>query len=304
MPFDPATSIATSAALDLSSLPAPDVVQQLGYEAILAALIADLQARWPEFDALVESEPLIKLLQLTAYRELVLRQQFNDRARSVMLAFAAGNDLVHLAALFGVSRLVLTPANPVTGAAAVLESDDDLRRRVLLAPDSWSVAGPEAAYIFHALSADPGILDASATSPAPGEVVVSLLSRTGTGAASAGQIAAVQAVVAGDGVRPLTDLVTVVSAQILPYQVIAQLTLFAGPDAPTILAQAIAAVTAHCEAARRMGRDVPRSALIAALHVGGVQRVVLAQPAADLVCSAIQAGHVTAITITIAGVDE
>lgn len=298
------SSIATSVALDLSSLPAPDVVEQLGYEAILAALIADLQARWPEFDALVESEPLIKLLQLTAYRELVLRQQFNDRARSVMLAFAGGGDLEHLAALFGVSRLELIPANPITGTAAVMESDDDLRRRVLLAPDAWSVAGPAAAYIYHALTADPGILDASATSPSPGEVVVSLLSRTGTGLASPEQIAAVEAVVNADGVRPLTDLVSVVSAAILPYQVTAQLTLFAGPDAGAILASALAAVTAHCESSRRMGRDIPRSALIAALHVGGVQKVVLTEPAADLVCSAVQAGHVTAFDVTIAGIGE
>lgn len=296
---DVTTSIATSVALDLSSLPAPDVVEQLGYEAILAALIADLSARWPEFDALVESEPLIKLLQLTAYRELVLRQQFNDRARSVMLAFAGGADLEHLAALFGVTRLVLTPANPLTGTAAVLESDDDLRRRVLLAPDSWSVAGPEAAYVYHALSAEPGILDASATSPTPGAVIVSLLSRTGSGAASPAQIAAVAAVVNADGVRPLTDLVTVQSAGIQNFVIEAEIRLFAGPDTPTIEAASRASLTAFLASAHRLGRDVPLSAIIAALHVGGVRKVVVSQPLADIECTRLQAPFCTATTITV-----
>ena len=46
-----------------------------------------------------------------------------------------------------------------------------------------SVAGPTGAYEFHALSADGDVKDAAATSPAPGEVVVTVLSRTGDGAA-------------------------------------------------------------------------------------------------------------------------
>lgn len=298
------STIATSPALDLSTLPAPAIVEQLSFEAILAAMQSDLLARWPEFSATVESDPIVKLLQVCAYRELVLRQQFNDRARGVMLAFATGTNLDHLAALFGVERQEITPADELTGTSAVMESDESLRRRVLLAPDSWSVAGPAAAYVFHALSADPDIADASATSPAPGEVLVSVLSATGDGSASPEQIAAVEAVVNSDGIRPLTDLVTVASAEILPYNVEAELTLFAGPDAPTILAQAIASVTAYCSASRRLGRDVPRSALIAALHVGGVQRVDLIQPAADLTCSEIQAGHAADIAVTVVGTGE
>lgn len=298
------SAIATSQALDLSTLPAPDIVEQRGFETILAALKADLLARWPAFSANLESDPVVKILEVVAYREMVLRQDFNDRARGVMLAFAGGGDLDHLAALFGVTRMVVTPANPLTGDPAVMEADDDLRRRVLLAPDSWSIAGPAAAYVFHALGADPGIADASATSPSPGEVIVSILSRTGDGTASPAQVAAVEAVVNADGVRPLTDHVTVQGAEILPYAVAANLTLFAGPDAPTILASAQASVAAFCAQARKLGRDIPRSALIAAIHVGGVQRVDLTSPAADLVCSDLQAGHLTGIALTLAGFAE
>ncbi|VEA33816.1 baseplate assembly protein [Salmonella enterica subsp. enterica] len=46
-----------------------------------------------------------------------------------------------------------------------------------------SVAGPTAAYEFHARSADGRVADASATSPAPAEVVLTVLSREGDGTA-------------------------------------------------------------------------------------------------------------------------
>ena len=82
-----------------------------------------------------------------------------------------------------------------------MESDADFRRRIILAPEGYSVAGPEGAYIFHALSADPDVLDASATSPTPGEVVVTVLSRTGDGTAPPELLATVEAAGSADDVR-------------------------------------------------------------------------------------------------------
>jgi phage-related baseplate assembly protein len=237
-----------------------------------------------------------------AYRELLLRARVNDAARSVMLASATGSDLEQLAALFGVSRLVLDPGDAAATPpiAPTLETDADLRRRTQLAPEGFSVAGPEGAYIFHALSvAD--VLDASVTSPAPGEVVVSVLSRTGDGAASAELVLAVAATLTSTAVRPLTDMVTVQSAQVVPYAVTAMLWTLPGPDAAVVLATAQARVQALIAATRRLGRDIARSALIAALHVDGVQRVDLTEPAVDIVITPSQAGSATAVTITSGG---
>src|SRR5690606_38241096 len=225
-----AGTLATSTAVDLSRLPPPNVVQALDYEVILADLQADLAARLPDFDAFLESDPAIKLLEIVAYRETLLRQRVNDAGRAVLVAYAAAGDLDNIAAVFGVARRELVPADPETGAPAVMEEDEDLRRRVLLAPDAYSVAGPRFAYVYHALSAHGDVLDASATSPAPGEVVVSVLSRIGDGAASAELLAAVEAVVNADDVRPLTDEVIVQSAGIVAFEVEAQLTLYSGPD--------------------------------------------------------------------------
>jgi phage-related baseplate assembly protein len=298
----PASSAST--AVDLSRLPPPDVVEQLSYEQILAGLIAAVQAAIPGFDATVESEPVVKLLQVVAYRELLIRQDFNDRARSVMLAYAGGADLDQLAALVGVSRLLVTPADELTGAAAVYEVDDALRARVTLAPESFSVAGPELAYVFHARSADADVLDASATSPAPGQVVVTVLSRAGNGEASAELLGKVAAVVNADEVRPLTDLVTVQSADVVEFAIAAQLVIYQGPDSSVVMAAAEASLQAYLEAGQRLGRDITLSGLYAALHVAGVQRVDLASPAVNLVLGPTQAPWCTGINLTSGGVGE
>lgn len=295
---------ASSTAIDLSRLPPPDVIEALDFEAILARRKADFLARYPEFSAFVESDPAIKLLETGAYAELVLRQRINDAARSVLIAYALGGNLDHLAALFGVTRRVITPANPPAVPAAIMESDEDLRRRVLLAPDSYSVAGPASAYVFHALSADGDVLDASAVSPRPGEVTVSVLSRLGDGTAAPELLTMVRNLLAGDEVRPLTDRVTVQSALLVPFDVAAQLTLYPGPDSQLILDSAIAALDQLLAANRRLGRNISRSAIIAALHVGGVQNVNLIEPVADVFVEQTEVARAGTISVTIAGFDE
>lgn len=293
-------------AVDLSRLPFPTVVEPLDVEAIVAAMLADLRARAPEFTALVESDPAYKILEACAYRELLLRQRVNEAAKAVLLAYAAGSDLDQIAANFNVQRLVLAPANPNTlpPTPAVLEPDDDLRRRVQLAFEGLSTAGPEGAYVFHALGAHPDVLDASATSPTPGVVVVSVLSRAGSGAPAAPVLAAVAAALADENVRPLTDQVTVVAASIVNFTVVASLTLYPGPDSTVVLAEANTRLTDYLARSRRLGRDVTRSGVFAALHAEGVQNVVLTQPAADVVVTPAQAAFCTARTVTVTGTGE
>lgn len=295
-------------AIDLSLLPVPDVVETLDYEVILAAMKADLAARAPEVAAVLalESEPLVKLLEVCAYREVLIRARVNDAAQAVTLARATGTDLDNLAALFGVARLVINPGDPlaVPPVAATLESDADLRRRAQLALEGFSTAGPEGAYVFHALSADADVLDVSATSPSAGDVLVTVLSRTGSGTAPAPLLATVQAALNADDVRPLCDNVVVQSAAIVSYAITATLYFYPGPDSAVVMAAAQAAATAYAAAQHRIGRDVTISGLHAALHQPGVQRVVLTSPSAALTIGSAQASWCTAITLANGGVDE
>ncbi len=288
---------ASSTAVDLSRLPAPAIVELLDYETIFSAYIADLQERLPIFDANVESDPVVKLLQVAAYRELMLRQQFNDRAQQLLVAYATGSNLDHLAALLSVERLVVDPGNPGDGIAPVMEDDGSLRRRIVLAPESWSVAGPELAYVFHARSADGRVADASATSPLPGEVLITILSTEGDGTPSPEVIAAVEAIVNGRPVRPLGDAVTVQAAELVEFEVAAIVHTFSGPDHDLVLSAAEASLQAFLADSRRLGRDIPISSLHAALTVPGVQKVVMVSPPADVVCGATQAARCTAVAI-------
>jgi len=294
---------ATYTAVDLSRLPAPDIIEALDFETIQADAVARMVELMPDFENR-DSDPVTKLLQVVSYIVQLVRQRVNDAARAVMPAYAVGADLDNIAALFGITRLTITPADTVLGIPAVMESDTDFRRRMVLAPEGYSVAGPEGAYIFHALSADGDVLDASATSPDPGEVLVSILSRTGSGAASPELIATIAAYVSDETRRPLTDFVTVQSADIVEYDVVATLTTFSGPDGGVVLAAAQASLDAYVESSHRLGRDITRSALFAALHVEGVQNVVLTSPAADIVISRTQAPYCTGTTVNYAGTGE
>ena len=294
----------TFTAVDLSRLPAPAVVEELSFETILTEMLAELRARDPSFTATVESDPAYKILEVCAYRETLIRARVNDAARSIMLAYATGSDLDHLAAVFGVSRLLIAPANALSGTPEVFEKDVDLRRRVTLAPEGYSVAGPEGAYIFHALSADPLVLDASCESPQPGRVVVTILSRQAEGAASDALLNAVTAALNADTVRPLTDEVLVQSATLIDYEVVAQISTFAGPDAALVLAASNSRLAALIEDNRRLGRDITRSAIFAALHAPGVHRVVLISPPTDIIVNRDEVAVCTARAVTHAGAGE
>lgn len=293
--------------IDLSQLPAPEVVEPLDFEGIYQDLLATFRALMGDgWTAPVESDPVVKLLELCAYREVQLRARINDAARSVLLAYAVGADLEQLAANVNVSRLLVSPGDQEASPPVdpVYENDASLRARVQRAFEGLSVAGPRAAYVFHALSADGRVADASAESPAPAEVVVTVLSREGDGSAGADLLDTVNAALSSEEVRPVADRLTVQGAQIVPYQVTATLWLYPGPEVEPILAAALAKLETYVGTQRRLGRDIRRSALFAALHVEGVQRVELLQPSADVVLTSSQAAHCTAIDVSAGGFDE
>src|SRR5690242_16495595 len=138
-------------AIDLSQLPAPQIVEQIDYEQILAERKAYAISLWPADEQAeiaarlnMESEPLTKLLEENAYREMVWRQRVNEASVANMLALAKGTDLENLAANYNVKRLVIQAANPsaVPPIPRLMESDDSLRERAQMAWEGLSTAGP------------------------------------------------------------------------------------------------------------------------------------------------------------------
>ncbi|QVK23268.1 hypothetical protein KHX94_00005 [Shewanella dokdonensis] len=80
--------------------------------------------------------------------------------------------------------------------------------------------------------------------------------------------------------------------------------LFAGPDPTVVVSSAITAVKAYINDNRRLGRSVTLSGLYAALHVGGVQRVELRSPTADVHCSINQAAFCDDIQVVYGGIAQ
>lgn len=295
--------------VDLTTLPAPDVIEPLDYDAIFTRRKAAFIALWPDEkkaqweDALaLESEPVTKLLQENAYLELILRARINAAARATMLAYAAGADLDHIGALHNTPRKTLAEA--AADSEAVLEPDSEYRPRIQMAFESLTVAGSRDAYIWHALSAHPDVIDATAVSPNPAYVTVTVLSRQGDGTASAEVLNAVNTRLSADTVRPIADRLTVQSAQAVNYEIEAQIYTYPLPEVEPILAAARENIQRYASEKRRLGRDVTLSALYAAMHVSGVQRVVITKPTADIKISPAQAAYCTNISIIHAGTDE
>ncbi|KAF1017669.1 MAG: hypothetical protein GAK31_00937 [Stenotrophomonas maltophilia] len=288
--------------INLTRLPPPAIVEQIDFEVILAQMLERLKELDPAFTALVETDPAYKILEVCAYREVLVRQRANESAKAVMLAFAEGADLDQIGANVNVERLVVTPADPdaVPPVAAVMESDRDFRTRIQLSFDGYTTAGSSGSYIFHALSADGDVKNVSVLSPKPGDVDVYVLSRSDDGTASAELMEKVNAKLNSEEIRPLTDHVTVRPAKIIAYAVEAVLTMYPGPDAEVIKKAAVDALNEYLDSVHLIGYDVTLSGLHAALHQPGVQNVKLIEPTADIVIDETQAPNCTDINVSVA----
>lgn len=132
------STIAAFPTIDLSRLGAPSLVARLSWQQCFDQILADFRTRWPDFDALLPSDPVIKALEVAAYRETLLRAGIDDAGQGTMLAFARGTNLDQLGAFYGVARLKIAPATDTT--PALHESDDDFRARLQLVPEL--LAGP------------------------------------------------------------------------------------------------------------------------------------------------------------------
>lgn len=299
--------------IDLSQLPAPDVVEVLDFEVILAERKATLISLFPEEQQeavartlALESDPLVKYLEENAYREVIWRQRVNDAARANMLAYAIKNDLDNMAGNNNTQRLTITPGDESTipSTAAVMESDTDLRLRAQQAFEGLSVAGPTGAYEYHGRSADGRVADISVVSPTPACVTITVLSRENDGTASPELLAVVEKALNAEDVRPVGDRVTVQAAEIVPYQIDAVLYFYPGPEAEPIRQAAEVQLKSYITSQHRLGRDIRQSAIYAALHVEGVQRVELISPSSDIVLGHHQASYCTEYVITAGGTDE
>ena len=275
---------------DLASLPAPAVIESLSFETIFEELQTEFQSRYPDYSALLASDPAVKLLEVAAYREVLLRNRINEAAKASLLAFATGSDLDHLAAFYGVTRLT----------DETDETDEALRLRTRQRIIGFANAGGAAHYRYWALSASPEVADVEVDSPEPGRVRISVLAKGEEQTVSNAVLDAVRAVVLRDDIRVLTDTIEVVPAELITVTVHARLWLY--PDAPMETLSAIEAVFAFTLAAcAGLGWDLTRSWIVGQLQRAGVHKVELLSPTTDIRVAANQAVRLLSLNLDFAG---
>lgn len=260
--------------INLESYPSPDVIEPIEFEQIFADMQDELIRLFPAIEPTLALESALanKLMQVEAFREILVRARVNDAARANLLAFANGADLDHLAAFYDVVRL--------EG-----EEDEALRSRTVLAIQARSPAGGANWYKAAARRADVRIRDVAVFREDFWPIIhVAILSSENDGIPDTAMLDAVRVIVTSDDVRPLNDTVVVEAAVQNRTDVEANVWLL--PSAP------LADLTPLQDALRKawttetgIGFDLVPSWVEARLHVAGVQRVEMLNPSAPLVAA-------------------
>lgn len=301
--------------VDFSQLPEPNLIQELDYESIfnerkekfIALYPATEQNQWRTI-LNRESDPVVKVLQENAYLELLYRNKCNADARSLLLAYAEGSDLDHLALTeYGLTRLIVTPEDISTTPPlpAVYESDERLRERCILSFDGMNTAGSANAYRYFTLSADGRVdgikVKSDEATPCFLDIVITQVDSE-NGAASEELIQIVQAALDPDTVRPVGDRPTVKSSIATNYQIEAVLYVGKNAEDALLLETANIRLDKYIKNAQKNGESIYLSAIYAALHVNGIERVQIISPTADLVMDNYHHPYCTTKSITVGGV--
>lgn len=302
--------------VDFSQLPPPSLISELSFEMIFETRKANFIALFDteQQDEIREtltreSEPVTKLLQENAYLQLLYTAKCNADARSLLLAYAEKADLEHLALTeYGLVRLLVTPADNTTipPIDAVYESDERLRERCLLSFDGMNTAGSANAYRYFSLSAD-GRVDgikvrSDEVNPYLLDIVITQVDSL-NGEASEELVLAVQKALDPDQVRPVCDRPTVKSSVATNYKIEAQLYVGKNAEDALLLEAANIRLDKYIKNAQKNGESIYRSAIFAALHVDGIQRVVITSPKNDLIMDGYHHPFCTDKTIAIGGVE-
>lgn len=288
-------------AIDLMQISAPDVIESLDYEHIRSDKVKAFKERWeqvrvlfpelPTYDVeLLETDPVLILLEVASYIELHLRARINDAAKANLLLFARGADLDHLAAFYDVTRLDN-------------EGDEALRSRTVLSIQARSPGGSSYWYAAAAHRADVRIKSVSVYREKFWPIIhIAVLSNDDDGIPDQAMLDAVSAEVMRDDVRLLNDTIIVEAAVTSGIPIEADVWLL--PTAPTeVIDQLPSVLRAAWDSESGIGFDLEQSWIRARLHVPGVKKVEVINPSDSVVVSGSDAVAIGNIKINYRGRD-
>ncbi|MFZ5736860.1 MAG: baseplate assembly protein [Pseudomonadota bacterium] len=292
----------------------------------------------------LETDPLvIAYSEGGGYQEVLYRQLVNESIRALSLVTSLGGDLDHIGGTYaGISRLVYDnaaddqPPNSQwdAGRGKWVELDDIFRERIKLAFEAFSTAGPEGAYVFHALELDGvrDIADAVAYSEEDGatysatlhadaysmglraapfagrddgdpvmapEILMVVLPSLAYGPADQALLDRAFTAVIEKDVRPLGDNVRIEAPTITSYDLDVKLYYAPGADAAALKTEAEKRLAAYAAARRRIGFAIQREVIGGRAAIDNGVVVEILQPAADILPGPKGAAEVGTITVTV-----
>jgi len=243
----------------------------------------------------------------TAYAEIPAGSLSIDAAAA---ADAAGTGSNGLAA--GALSIMVDPVPYIdavtnlyeTSGGTDEEGDESLTRRIYLAPEGYSVAGPENAYIAKALELMPDTEDVRVTSPNPCYITL-VYTKTGGVLPGTEDIAAMTAALNDKSQRPQGDRLTVQAPAEVTYNISMTYYIAKSDEAKAglIASQVSAAVADYVTWQRRIGRDVNPTELISKVRAAGVKRVELTSPVYQAIGD-LEISKVGTQTITNGGIEN
>ena len=308
--------------VDPNSLPMISLVEVPDVETLIRARMNEVKARWSFYDPPLgaqydveglEFDPIKITMEAGASSELNALSFVNAMGKATTLAFAVGGDLDALASRYpnGVPRLNKGLPNE--------ETDDRYRFRIWLSSNSFSTAGSGLAYVFQALTALPELRDATAivrrdsfekepqviitcllegapaaTDPDP---ILAAVALGANPVPSTAQLLKVRARVTDPSIGPLTDIVVVNAAQVVPVDYRIRVWFFFGADRAASLAAIGAAFSAMIGKQRYLGFSNTLAAVYTACYQYGVSNVIVDEPGGDVIVDETQVVIVNSVII-------
>jgi len=319
--------------INLAELPLMQVLESISSEQILDDRMARFKALWFSYDppnaaqydvGPLEFDPIKITQENSTFFEMAVRDRINQAARAVTLAYAVGGDLDAIASRYpgGVPRL------DTNNDGIPDERDDRYRRRVWLSPNVLSPHGTAESYVFWALTADPTLHDASATTiEGTGRVYITLMAESGplqlqwvrtidklTGdfvraradpvfnpTPTLQQIVDVRKYILDEARRGLTDEIITYSPTITTVNYKIRIWLFPNVSVDLAITAVENALAALLEKQRWIGYDHSRMAIDAAVAQPGVHHCVIDEPVRDVMVSEKGVVKVAFVDVRLAG---
>ncbi|MFX3672868.1 MAG: baseplate J/gp47 family protein [Paenisporosarcina sp.] len=192
----------------------------------------------------------------------------------------------------------------VTQGGVNIESDDDYRESIYLAPASFSVAGPDAAYIYHTKTYSPLIDDVRVSVPSGGVIDIRVL-------LNEGELPSVTFLEGlnnhfNKSIRPLTDLVQTGAPLIVPYDIEATYYISSEQlgDITSVQEKINSALEEFISWQKsKIGRDVNPSELVFKLREAGAKRVVIVSPS-HAVINDTEVANANVVTLNYGGIED